>query len=93
MQTQTDSHNPDAVNWNNITSSLSNPSWEPTSEDVREALRDTIDYFSRGKLNQDELTWALSFLAGRMVEIELKGLFDSLGHKLGEESRLAKRGY
>ncbi len=84
---------PETISWDELAAGLDEAGWEPTSEDVREAIHDTIEYFNRGKLTEAELKWALSFLAGQMVDIELKEVLSSFGHRLEEEPRFARRSF
>lgn len=70
------------VTWETLARELETARWKPTSKDVWVAIRETSLYYRQGKLTEPEFKWAMSFLAGKLLEFELAEVFNHVGPRL-----------
>ena len=54
--------------------------WQPTNDEIWEAMRESLSYHSQGKLNDAELSWALSFLASHLIGVQLENALSLLAN-------------
>ena len=77
-------HNRDMFGWDEFIRELENAGRPPSSEELREAMLDTVEVFNQGNLTEDELKWVLSVLAGQMIEREFREVLGSFGRGFDE---------
>lgn len=86
---------PAGIDWAAALAELENPDWQPSEEDYRAAMRDTVAVFNQGHLTEDELKWVLSLLAAQMatqvVEGELREVLSDFGRDFDQEPSFARR--
>lgn len=85
----------DGIDWAAALAELENFDWQPSEEDYRAAMRDTVAVFRQGRLTEDELKWVLSLLAAQMatqvVEGELREALLDFGRDFDQEPSFARR--
>ena len=85
MEMLNSNHNRDMFGWDEFIRELENAGRPPSSEELREAMLDTVEVFNQGKLTEDELKWVLSVLAGQMIEQEFREVLGSFGRGFDEQ--------
>ena len=84
MEMLNSDHNRDMFGWNEFIKELENAGRPPSSEELREAMLDTVEVFRQGNLTEDELKWVLSILAGQIIEQEFREVLGSFGRGFDE---------
>ena len=84
MEMLNSNHNRDMFGWDEFIRELENADRPPSSEELREAMLDTVEVFNQGNLTEDELKWVLSVLAGQIIEREFREVLDSFGRGFDE---------
>ena len=75
----------DGVDWAAALAELGNFDEQPSEEDLRAAMLDMVLAFNQGHLTEDELKWVLSFLAGQVIDLELREVLSGFGRGFDEE--------
>ena len=78
-------YNLNMFDWIGVIEELENADRPPSSEELREAILDTVAVFNQGNLTEDELKWVLSVLAGQMIEQEFREVLGSFGRGFDEQ--------
>ena len=81
----------DAGDWAAALAELENFDWQPSEEDYRAAMRDTVAVFRQGRLTAAELKWVLSLLAAQLINRKLERILLNFGGAAKRGSRFASR--
>ena len=84
MEMLNSDYNLNMFDWVGVMEELENADRPPSSEELREAMLDTVEVFNQGNLTEDELKWVLSVLAGQIIEQEFREVLDSFGRGFDE---------
>ena len=81
----------DGIDWTAALAELENFDWQPSEEDYRAAMRDTVAVFRQGRLTEDELKWVLSLLAAQMINRKFERILLNFGGVAKRGPRFASR--
>lgn len=83
------------VDWDAALAELEHFDLQPSEEDLRAAMLETVEVFRQGRLTEDELKWVLSLLAAQLatqtIERELQEILLNFGRGFDREPSFAKR--
>ena len=81
------------VDWEGIIEELRTLGTQPSSDDLRQAMSDTVQVFYRGQLTELELKLVLSVLASQLIDRKFGEVIGSFGRGFHEEPSFVRRNF